>query len=157
VEVSGQHDPRTSGVSRIFTAAWTKLRRLLSPASCAASSVGGMHKLHVTVIALLVAIAAVLGSVALTRTTGLGSAARKANDAAVSAQTKQLAVFAAKLQKELKAKPPPLPRVPKARPVAAVSQTPRIVYNQPPPVVHVIHHHGDDGSQEADGGGGGDG
>jgi hypothetical protein len=124
-----------------------------------------MNKAHLTIFALLVAGATVLGAVAVTRTTGLGQAARHTNDAAVTAQTKQLAAYAAKLQKELKAKPPALPRVPKAAPVAApaapVAQAaaPRIVYHRPPPVVTVVHtHHGDDGESDGggDGGGGGD-
>jgi hypothetical protein len=116
-----------------------------------------MHKFHVTTIALLVAGAAVLGAVAITRTTGLGSAARHANDTAVASQTQQLAAFATKLRQELKAKPPALPKVPKAAPAAApAAATPQIVYHRPPPIVHVVHHHGDDGP-EADGGGGGDG
>lgn len=121
-----------------------------------------MNKAHVTLFALLVAGATVLGSVALTRTTNLGRAARHTNDAAIVARTKQLGAFAAKLQKELKAKPPALPAVPKPKPVpAAVTpaqhQAPRIIYHRPPTVVTVIHrHHGDDGSREGDGGGGGD-
>jgi hypothetical protein len=124
-----------------------------------------MNKFHATVFALLVAGAALLGAVAVTRTTGLGSSARHANDAAVSAQTKQLAVYAAKLRKELRARPPALPKIPKPPPPPATAAAapapqapPRIVYHQPPPVVVTIHHsHGDDGSHEADGGGGGDG
>jgi hypothetical protein len=127
-----------------------------------------MNKAHVTLFALLVAGATVLGAVALTRTTNLGRAAQHTNDAAITARTKQLAAFAAKLQKELKAKPPALPRVPKPKPVPASAeagaapvqqQAPRIIYHRPPPVVTVIHthHHGDDGSREGDGGGGGGG
>jgi hypothetical protein len=116
-----------------------------------------MHKFNVTLVALLVGIAAVLGAVAVTRTTSLGSAARAANDAAVSGRTKQLSAFSAKLQKELRAKPPALPKVPPrpAPPAAApVSSAPRVVYHQPPPVVVTVHrHHGDDDSNE---GGGGD-
>ena len=78
-----------------------------------------MNKAHVTIFALLVAGATVLGAVAVTRTTDLGRAARHTNDAAVAARTKQLGAYAAKLQKELKAKPPALPAVPKPKPVAA--------------------------------------
>ncbi len=119
-----------------------------------------MNKAHLTLFALLVAGATVLGAVAVTRTTHLGRAARQTNDAAIAARTKQLGAYAAKLQKELKAKPPALPPVPKPPPAAApaaavpaAQAAPRIVYNRPPPVVTVIHrHHGDDGS---DGGGGG--
>jgi hypothetical protein len=123
-----------------------------------------MNKAHLTLFALLVAGATVLGAVAVTRTTGLGRAARHTNDAAIAARTKQLGAYAAKLQKELKAKPPPLPRLPKPKPIPAAAPAasapqpaPRVVYHRPPPVVTVIHrHHGDDGSGESDGGGGGD-
>jgi hypothetical protein len=121
-----------------------------------------MNKAHVTILAVLIAGATVLGAVAVTRTTGLGRATRHTNDAAIISRTKQLSAFAAKLQKELKAKPPALPPVPKPKPVPAAAapqtqQAPRIVYHQPPPVVVTIHkHHGDDGSEGGDGGGGGD-
>jgi len=124
-----------------------------------------MNKAHLTILALLIAGATVLGAIAVTRTTSLGRAARHTNDAAIAARAKQLGAYAAKLQKELRAKPPALPPVPKppqaaapaAAPVAAPAQgAPRIVYHHPPPVVTVIHrHHGDDGSHEPDGGGGG--
>lgn len=117
-----------------------------------------MNKAHVTLLALLFAGAAVLGAVALTRTTGLGHAARRATDSTVVAQTKQLSAYAEKLRQELKAKPPALPAVPKPPPAAAPTQGARVVYHQPPPVVVTVHHtHGDDGSGEGDGGGGGDG
>ena len=123
-----------------------------------------MNKAHLTLFALLVAGATVLGAIAVTRTTGLGRAARHTNDAALVARTKQLRAYAAKLQQELNAKPPALPRLPKPKPATvaasaapAPSSAPRIVYNRPPPVVTVIHrHHGDDGGQESDDGGGGD-
>jgi hypothetical protein len=117
-----------------------------------------MNKAHLTLLALLVSGATVLGAIAVTRTTGLGRAARHTNDAAVVARTKQLNAFAAKLSKELKAKPPALPKVPKPPPAAAASQAPvpapTVVYHQPPPVVVTVHrHHGDDGADEASGGG----
>ena len=122
-----------------------------------------MNKAHVTLGALLFAAAAVLGAIAVTHTTHLGRAARHTNDAAVAARTRQLGAFAAKLQKELRAKPPALPAVPKPSPAVAPAAAPaapaapRIVYHQPPPVVVTVHHsHGDDGSHESDGGGGGD-
>jgi hypothetical protein len=122
-----------------------------------------MNKAHLTLMALLVAGATVLGAIAVTRTTGLGRAARHTNDAAITARTKQLTAFAAKLQKELRSKPPALPKVPKPSPppapvvaqAAAPAPAPTIVYHRPPPVIVHLHHHGDDGS-EGDGGGGGD-
>lgn len=111
-----------------------------------------MNKLNVTVIAGLLAVAAVLGTVAATRTVSLGAAHRQSVDATVGARTKQLDRFQASLQRALAKKPPALPA---ARPAT----TARVVYHRPPPVVVVTHaHHGDDGSFEnADGGGGGDG
>ena len=123
-----------------------------------------MNKAHLTLFALLIAGATVLGAIAVTRTTGLGRAAQHTNDTAVASRTKQLAAYAAKLQKELRAKPPALPPVPKPKPAPTVSaaapaaqSAPRVVYNRPPPIVTVVHtkHHGDDGSHEGDGGGGG--
>jgi hypothetical protein len=118
-----------------------------------------MHKLHVTALALLLGGAAVLGTIAVARTTGLGSAARQTNDAAVAARAKQLTAYAAKLRQQLKSHPPALPPLPKKpAPAAQTASAPRIVYQQPPPVVVTVHkHHGDDGSYEADGGGGGGG
>ena len=120
-----------------------------------------MNKVHVTIFAILVAATAVLGTAAVIRTTGLGRAARHTNDAAVSARTRQLEAYAAKLRRELKAKPPALPRIPK--PVAAAPapqpQAPRVVYHRPPPVVVTVHRrNGDDGSRETGDsrGGGGD-
>jgi hypothetical protein len=118
-----------------------------------------MNKAHVTLFALLVAGATLLGAVAVTRTTGLGGAARQTKDAAIAVRERQLRAYAAKLQKELRAKPPALPAVPKPKPVPAAAAAPapppapRIVYNRPPPVVTVIHRHqGEDGYDESGGG-----
>lgn len=123
-----------------------------------------MNKAHLTILALLIAGATVLGAIAVTRTTNLGRAARHTNDAAFTARAKQLGAYAVKLQKELRAKPPALPPIPKPKPVSAPAATPApgaaptIVYHRPPPVVTVIHthHHGDDGGSDGGGGGGGD-
>ncbi len=123
-----------------------------------------MNRAHVTILALLIAGATVLGTVAVTRTTNLGRAARHTNDAAVAARAKQLGAYAAKLQKELKAKPPALPAVPKPKPLPASvappasAAAPTIIYHRPPPVVTIVHthHHGDDGESDGGGGGGGD-
>jgi hypothetical protein len=108
-----------------------------------------MKRIHVILIALLLAIAAVLGTVAVTRTASLGTASRKANDAAYQARVKQLDAYAASLQRQLAARTAP----------ATAAPAPRIVYHRPPPIVVVKHtHHGDDGGSEnaAEGGGGDD-
>ncbi len=124
-----------------------------------------MNKAHLTLLALLVAGATVLGAIAVTRTTGLGRAARQTNDAAVIAQTKQLNAFAAKLQPRAQGKTAGICRRSPShrRPRRQLRRHPHrrlhrtIVYHQPPPVVVTIHrHHGDDGSEGDGGGGGGD-
>ena len=115
-----------------------------------------MNKVHVTIFAILVTATAVLGAAAVTHTTGLGRAARHTNDAAVGARAKQLEAYAAKLKRELKAKPPALPPIPKPAVSAPAppAPAPRIVYHRPPPVVVTVHrHHGDDGSGETEGSG----
>ncbi len=110
-----------------------------------------MHKLHLLLVALLLAGAAVLGAVAVTRTTGLGSTGRRANDRYVAARAAQLATAERKLREALARRPPPLPPLPKAR---AAAPTPRIVYRRPPPVVVTVHRsHADDG-HESEGGDG---
>ena len=115
-----------------------------------------MNKVHVTIFAILLAATVVLGTAAVTRTTGLGRAARHTNDTAVAARTRQLEAYASKLRRELKAKPPALPRIPKPVVAAAAppTQAPRVVYHQPPPVVVTVHRsHGDDGGHESGDGG----
>jgi hypothetical protein len=111
-----------------------------------------MSKSHLAFISALLAVAAVLGTVAATRTVSLGSADRRSANTAVAARTKQLDRLQAALQRALAKKPA-------ARPAATAPSAPRVVYHRPPPIVVVKHvHHGDDGSFEnADGGGGGDG
>jgi crotonobetainyl-CoA:carnitine CoA-transferase CaiB-like acyl-CoA transferase len=111
-----------------------------------------MNKAQLAILAALFAASAVLGAVAVTRTTHLGAASRAAQDATVAAQTHQLDAYAASLKKQLHSRPPALPAVPKAA-ARPASGAPRIVYQQPPPVVVTLHHRGDDGSNE---GGGGD-
>jgi hypothetical protein len=121
-----------------------------------------MQKAQVVLVAAGLALAAVLGTIAATKTVSLGSTQRHSSDAAVTARTKQLDRFEASLRRALAKKTPALPKMPKApviaRPaVSAVAPRPRVVYRRPPPVVVVRHvHHGDDGGHEAEGGGGGD-
>lgn len=120
-----------------------------------------MRKSNAVAIAGLLAVAAVLGSVALVRTAGLGAASRAANDAAVAAKEKQLAAYQTKLEQALARKTPALPPLPKTvRASSSVSTTrvapqPKVVYRRPPPIVVVEHTQHDDG-YEAEGGGGDD-
>lgn len=107
-----------------------------------------MNKKHVALISILLAIAAVLGMVAATRTVGLGVASHGAADGAYVARVRQLNAFESKLRRELAAS---------AQPTRTAAPAPKIVYHRPPPVVIVHHtHRGDDGGFEAEGGGGDD-
>jgi hypothetical protein len=125
-----------------------------------------MHRLNVAFVAGLLAVAAILGTEAATRTVSLGATQRHAASGVVQARARQLDTFERSLQRALARKTPQLPRVPHVphasqgvgAPLvsAAPSQAPpvRTVYRRPPPVVVVKHvHHEDGGGFEADGGG----
>jgi hypothetical protein len=108
-----------------------------------------MKKIHVAAIAVMLGIAAVFGTLAATRTVGLGASSRQ--DAVVQARTKQLNAFEQSLHRQLT-------QATSTAAPAAAAPAPRIVYHRPPPVVVVKHsNHGDDGGFEnASEGGGGD-
>lgn len=119
-----------------------------------------MNKLNVAVIAGLLALAVVLGTVAATHTVSLGAAQKQKANVAVQSRAKQLAAYEASLRHALAKKPPALPAVPKNTPAApsAPAAQQRVVYRRPPAIVVVKHtHHGDDGYESAAGSGGGDG
>jgi hypothetical protein len=121
-----------------------------------------MNRLHLTLVAGLLAAAAVLGTVAATHTVSLGAAHTKAASTNVVVRTKQLQRFEASLHRALAKKPPALPTVPSvsaAQPGGGQATSPRVIYQRPPAIVVVRHtHHGDDGTEtEASGGGGGGG
>jgi hypothetical protein len=123
-----------------------------------------MHKLHVTLIAGLLATAAVLGTVAATHTVSLGASHTRSSDAAVRARSRQLNRFEASLHRALAKKPPALPAIPATPPAGQAGATgsqPRVVYRRPPAIVVVRHtHYGDDGgtreASDGEGGAGGD-
>ena len=121
-----------------------------------------MSKWNVALISGLLAFAAVLGTLAATRTASLGTAHAKSADAAVLARAKQLDRFQASLQKALADKPPALPKVspvpsaPLVNAAAASAAAPRIVYHRPPPIVVVKHRPGGGEGVESEGGGGND-
>jgi hypothetical protein len=120
-----------------------------------------MNKLHITIVAGLLATAAVLGTFAAGHTVSLGVAHTRASNGNVLVRAKQLSRFEASLQRALAKKPPALPAVPKApaaQQPSAPSAQPRVIYQRPPAIVVVRHtHHGDDGAgrEASDGGGGG--
>ena len=128
-----------------------------------------MHRLNVALVAGLLALAAILGTEAATRTVSLGAAQRHTSAATFQARAKRLDAFERSLRRALARKMPKLPRVPRVpapAPAGAVPLAPaapaaaapvRTVYRRPAPIVVVKHtHHGDDGGSESDGGGGGD-
>jgi len=124
-----------------------------------------MNRVKVTIVAGLLAAAAVIGAIAVTQTVSLGAAQTHTSDAKLLARAKQLDRFEASLRHALAKTPPALPAIPKsgavaqhAGPAPATAPQPRVIYRRPPAIVVVRHtHQGDDGSREAaDGGGGGD-
>jgi hypothetical protein len=99
-----------------------------------------MKKIHVAAVALLLAFAAVFGTIAATRTAGLGTPARQ--DALVQQRSNQLDAFAASLHRQL-AQASSVHRT-------AAAPAPRIVYHRPPPIVVTTHtHHSDDDGSES--------
>ena len=99
-----------------------------------------MRKLHITIVALLLAGAAVLGMVAMARTARVGAATTQRNDAAYRARVKQLNAAEARLRSALAAKP--------AAPAAVVAAGPRVVFRRPAPIVVTLHkRHRDDGPE----------
>jgi len=119
-----------------------------------------MSRTNVAVIAGLLAVAAMLGTIAATHTVALGAAQKQKANASVQQRAKQLAAYEASLNRALARKTPALPAVPKtptASPSATAPQQ-RVVYRRPPAIVVVKHtHHRDDGRSEYGDGGGGDG
>jgi hypothetical protein len=121
---------------------------------------------HTLIVALSLAFAAVVGTVALTETVHLGqAAARPLPKRLIAKRTAQLDRFEASLRAELRRTPPPVPKlppVPSAAPAiaaaatapAAASATQRVVFVRPAPIV--IHRHRAGGEHEgADHGDGG--
>ena len=113
-----------------------------------------MRKLNVILIAALLALAAVLGTVAASRTVSLGASSRATSTSALEARARKLDAYQASLDRALARTPPALPAVPEP---AAPAPAPRVVYRRPPPVVVTTHtRHGDDEGYEHEGEGHGD-
>lgn len=122
-----------------------------------------MSRTHAVVFAVLLAVNAVVGTVALTRTLHLGQASHNASGALIAKRTAQLAEFETSLKAQLAKKPPPLPKKPtpttvSAPPTAGAGTVagPQVRYVRPAPIV--IHKHRSGGAQAegfelSDGGG----
>ncbi|MGD0166372.1 MAG: hypothetical protein ABSC51_03665 [Gaiellaceae bacterium] len=106
---------------------------------------------HIVAVAVLIGVAAAIGTYAATRTTELGAESRAAShktvDRLVTAQTRRLDAFETSLRKMLARKPPKLPPLPKAQvqPQASVqvvyslAPAPVVRISRPAPVVTVRH------------------
>lgn len=118
-----------------------------------------MPRKHAIAFAVLLALNAVLGTVALTHTLHLGQASQQASQKAASTliakRTTQLDRFEASLKAHLAKKPPPLPEVPPATTsvasspsTAAAAGAPQVRYVRPAPII--VHKHRPGGEAEAD-------
>jgi hypothetical protein len=96
-----------------------------------------MKKIHVTTVAILLGIAAVLALFAVTKTVSLGAGSRRAQDAVVQKRTQQLNAFEQSLRRQLT-----------QTAAAPATPAPRIVYHRPPPIVVTTHRHRGDGENE---------
>ena len=114
-----------------------------------------MSRTHATVLAVLLALNAVVGTVALARTLHLGQASHTASNVLVAKRAAQLDRFEASLKAQLAKKPPALPKVPPASTVSAAPATsaapaaaaPQVVrYVRPAPII--IHKHRAGGEYE---------
>ena len=109
-----------------------------------------MPNKHAVVFAVLLALNAVLGTMALTRTLHLGQTsqkvAQKAASAVIATRTTQLDRFEASLRAQLAKRPPRLPKVPStatsavsAPSTAAAASVPQVRYVRPAPII--VHKH----------------
>jgi hypothetical protein len=104
-----------------------------------------MKRFHIAIVALLLGLAAVLGTLAATRTVGLGASSRQAQTAAVEKRGAQLNLLEASLRRQIARERRALPAPGRT---ATGSATPRVVYHRSPPIVVVRHtSHGDDSSE----------
>ena len=120
-----------------------------------------MKRRHIISISLILALAAVVGGLAATRTAQLGAAAKAipvTTSAGIVQRSRQLDRTEAALRRALARKPPALPPLPSAAASNGARPAQRVVYVRPAPIVHVIHRQGggDDGGEVRDRGGGGD-
>ena len=114
-----------------------------------------MSRTHAIVIAVLLAVNAVVGTMALTRTLHLGQTAHTASSALVAKRTAQLDRFQASLTAQLAKKPPPLPIKPSAATQgspAAAAGAPKVRYVRPAPIVLHTHRRGGEYEDDHEGG-----
>jgi hypothetical protein len=112
------------------------------------------RRLAIVFVALL-AVNAIVGTVALTRTIHLGQAQHTSSNALVTKRSAQLDRFEASLHAQLAKKPPALPKVPSGSASsgptgsAAGAVAPRVRYVRPAPIVVTKHRTGGDHEDDA--------
>jgi hypothetical protein len=112
-----------------------------------------MSRTLAIVFAALLAVNAVVGTVALTRTVHLGQASHTSSSAIVAKRTRQLDRFEASLRAQLAKKPAALPKVRSSSASggtasAAGAVAPRVRYVRPAPII--VHKHRAGGEHEDD-------
>lgn len=130
-----------------------------------------MKRTHAAAIAVLLGAAGVAGTVAATRTAGLGASSAQPNltERQIVQRSRKLDAFEASLRTSLAARPPALPAVPRyaasspapvssaPTPATAAAVTQRIAYRRPAPIVITTPRSGgereEDEGREADGDG----
>ena len=113
-----------------------------------------MSRTLAIVFAALLAVNAVVGTVALTRTVHLGQASHTSSNAIVAKRTRQLDRFEASLRAQLAKKPPALPKVRSSSASGGTTASapgavaPRVRYVRPAPII--VHKHRAGGEHEDD-------
>ena len=113
-----------------------------------------MSRTLAIVFVAMLAVNAIVGTVALTRTIHLGQASHTSSNALVAKRSAQLDRFEASLHAQLAKKPRPLPKVPSgsgsgsggATVSAAGAAAPRVQYVRPAPII--VHKHRAGGEHE---------
>ena len=112
-----------------------------------------MRRTHAFLIALALGAAVIAGTFAALRSQQLArNAAPRVSSNQYLNQTRALDRAEAALRAELRRRPPAIPAVPTAAPVAA--QAPQaVIYRRPAPIVRVIHRRGGEPEAESHDGG----
>jgi hypothetical protein len=124
-----------------------------------------MPRQAVFLVALSLAFAVVMGTIALTKTVHLGQAAAKpsVSNRLIAKRTAQLNAFEASLRAQLRKKPPSIPKLPPVpaahtQTAAPPAASQRVVYVRPAPIIVHKHRAGSEheGHEGTDHEGGGD-
>ena len=101
-----------------------------------------MRRIHVLIVATMLAIAVGAGLSAVLRTARLGTTAHaRVADAQIARRNRQLDRIEASLAAQARRKPPPLPAV--SGPTALPARPAAVVYVRPKPIVRVVHRAGE--------------